>query len=55
MKNIVITGLVGNLFIVGVNAQNDCSKFYPLKEGVKFQITSYGKNDKVAAVIDYVV
>ncbi len=55
MKNKIITGLIGLLCIAGVSAQNDCSKFYPLKEGVKFQMTSYGKNDKIAAVINYVV
>jgi len=36
-------------------SQADCSKFYPLNEGVKFQITSYDEKEKLAAVVDYVV
>jgi len=55
MKNKIITLLLGILAMTAINAQNDCSKFYPLKEGTKFQITSYGKKDKLAAVIDYMV
>lgn len=35
--------------------QNNCSKYYPLKEGTKFQLTNYDKNDKAEAVIDYLV
>ena len=55
MKNQIVGLLLGFLTISGINAQNDCSKFYPLTEGTKFQITSYGKKDKLSAVIDYVV
>lgn len=36
-------------------SQENCSKYYPLKEGTKFQITNYDKNDKPGAVIDYLV
>lgn len=36
-------------------AQEVCSSYYPLEKGTSFQITSYGKNDKVAAVVDYTV
>lgn len=38
--------------ISGIFSQN-CSKYYPLKEGVKFQITTYDKKDKPSAVINY--
>lgn len=36
-------------------AQSNCSKYYPFEEGTSFQITNYDKNDKVSAVVDYVV
>ena len=55
MKNQIVSLLLGVLAISGINAQNDCSKFYPLAEGTKFQITSYDKKGKMSAVIDYVV
>lgn len=32
-----------------------CSTFYPFSEGATMQITSYGANQKVAAIIDYIV
>ena len=38
-----------------ISAQNNCSKFYPMEEGTKFQITSYDKKDNPSAVIDYIV
>ena len=40
---------------IPVIAQDDCSSFYPFDEGVTFQITSYGKNKKVAAITDFLV
>lgn len=43
------------LMTVSAISQNNCSKFYPFKEGINFQITSYGKNNKVAAITDYTV
>ncbi|MDH3699389.1 MAG: DUF3108 domain-containing protein [Flavobacteriaceae bacterium] len=55
MKNILTVALA---FITGINvtiAQSSCSTYYPFDEGTTFQITSYNKNDKKAAVIDYVV
>lgn len=55
MKNKFMVLMLGILSMTGIKAQTDCSNFYPLKEGTKFQITSYGKKDKLAAVIDYVV
>ncbi len=36
-------------------AQNNCSKYYPLNEGTKFQITVYDKKDKTTGVVDYEV
>ena len=47
--------LIFLLSLTFVYAQGECSKYYPLKQGTKFQITNYGKNDKPGAVIDYIV
>lgn len=47
--------IISLLSLTLVKAQGECSKYYPLKEGTKFQITNYDKNDKPVAVIDYVV
>lgn len=33
----------------------NCSKFYPFSKGTTMQITSYEKNQKVAAIIEYTV
>ena len=49
---VAICYLVGTISMIG---QSECSKFYPFKEGTKFQITSYDKNDKSAGAINYIV
>ncbi|WP_416444727.1 hypothetical protein ACH3O9_04270 [Leeuwenhoekiella sp. A16] len=38
-------------------AQDSCSRsrYYPFTEGAKFQITTYDKKDKAAAIADYLV
>ncbi len=36
-------------------AQEGCSTFYPFEEGVTFQITNYGRNNRVAAITDFLV
>ncbi|MEB8330748.1 hypothetical protein OO009_15425 [Flavobacteriaceae bacterium KMM 6897] len=33
----------------------DCSKYFPMDEGTKFQITVYDKKDKASGILDYVV
>ena len=33
----------------------DCSKYFPMDEGTKFQITMYNKKDKMSGVMDYEV
>ncbi len=33
----------------------DCSKYFPMDEGTKFQITMYTKKDKLSGVMDYEV
>lgn len=52
MKTLIQTILI--LFITSIAvSQNDCSKFYPLKEGTKFQITVFDKKDKPTGIMDY--
>lgn len=41
-------------FTSAVIAQ-DCSKYFPMDEGTKFQVTVYDKKDKVSGIMDYVV
>lgn len=36
-------------------AQDACSVYYPLDQGTTFQITSYEKEDKAAAILNYTV
>ncbi|TLP74406.1 DUF3108 domain-containing protein [Maribacter sp. ACAM166] len=46
------------LFIVGTSnsiAQNNCSKFYPMTEGVAMEYTNYNKKGKVEGVSSYKV
>lgn len=38
-----------------VKAQDECSMYYPLKQGVKFQVTTYDKKNKPETVSDYEV
>ncbi|WP_053991127.1 hypothetical protein [Mangrovimonas sp. TPBH4] len=33
-----------------INAQNNCSQYYPFKEGVAFELTKYDKHNKVETV-----
>ncbi len=42
-------------FLTSIGFSQNCSKFYPFSEGTTMEITSYGKNQKVAATIDYIV
>ena len=55
MKNILYTLATFLLIATFGYSQEDCSAYYPLEEGTKFQITNYDKNDKPGAVIDYLV
>lgn len=49
---LLITMLFANQF---VNAQEACSKFYPMAEGSSFQYTISNKKGKVEGVTDYVI
>jgi len=49
--------LVATIFSVSYAVgQDDCEIYYPMQEGVKFQITHYGKTKKKAtSVVDYTI
>jgi len=53
MKNKITFLLALFLTTTTVISQNNCSIYYPFKEGTKFQITSFDKNGKKESVMDY--
>jgi len=55
MKTLFITTVTILLSSFIAISQSNCSTFYPFEEGVTFQITNYGKNEKVAAITDFLV
>tara|TARA_R100000789_G_C2934246_1_gene130093 strand:- start:42 stop:446 length:405 start_codon:yes stop_codon:yes gene_type:complete len=55
IKTFIISLLLLTAVFTQANAQTGCSKFYPLKEGTKAELTSYDKKGKIAAVVDYTV
>lgn len=55
MRKFIILAFLFFSIIPIATAQNDCSMYYPLKEGATFQLTSYDKKNKPSAVLDYKV
>lgn len=57
MKNfkIIITCILTLILTNSITAQDNCSSFYPFEEAVTFQITNYSKNNRVAAITDFLV
>jgi len=51
----IITCIFAIIITTTIIGQNDCSAFYPFKEGTKTEITTYDKKNKVAAKVTYVV
>ena len=51
--NILIIGIFVGLF--GMNAQMDCSKFYPFQEGATSQLTMYNAKGKSQGMVEYKV
>ena len=51
MKTKLITVIL--LLFVLVGYTQECNSYYPMKEGLSAQITSYDKKGKTAAVVDY--
>lgn len=55
MINNYFSLLVALLLFTFPILSQDCSTFYPFSEGTTMQITSYGANKKIAAIVDYTV
>ncbi|MEZ4780148.1 MAG: hypothetical protein R2816_00665 [Flavobacteriaceae bacterium] len=53
MKNKLLIFLTITFFVLGANAQNTCSKYYPTKKGTAFQMKVYDKKDNLSTTIDY--
>lgn len=53
-KSIVIT-LITAFTIIHLNAQDNCSKYYPMVEGSSFEYTNYDKKGKIDGVTNYTV
>ena len=52
LKNTIV---LVTFFLTSIGFSQNCSKFHPFSKGTTMEITSYGKNQKVAATIDYIV
>lgn len=53
MKNALVL-LICCLFTINfTNAQNNCSKYYPMVEGTSYEYTNYNKKGKVEGVTNY--
>ena len=52
LKNL---SLIATILFLSANsfAQNACSTYYPFKDGVKFEMTTYNEKDKLTGVIKY--
>lgn len=55
MKKILIATIAFLGLAANTTAQTGCSKYYPLKEGTKAEITAYDKKGKKSAIIDYTI
>ena len=49
---LVVFFLIG---IISLTAQDNCSKFYPMTEGVSMEYTNYNKKGKVEGISAYKV
>jgi len=54
MKKILVSFSLMVFFMGSVSAQN-CSKYYPMKEGATFQYTNYDKKGRTEGIADYKV
>ena len=55
MKNKLLLILFFLLGIISLTAQDNCSKFYPMTEGVAMEYTNYNKKGKVEGISSYQV
>ena len=55
MKKSLASILAFTFGIVFLNAQGNCSKYYPMEEGSSFQYTMFDKKGKTEGVTDYTI
>ena len=55
MKKNLQTIFISLLAVISINAQNNCSKYYPMTEGSSFEYTNYSKKGKVDGVTNYTI
>jgi len=55
MKKSILTILITAFTLVNLNAQDSCSKYYPMVEGSSFEYTNYSKKGKIEGVTNYSV
>lgn len=55
MKKTILVILTAAFVSVGIQAQDSCSKYYPMVEGSTFEYTNYNKKDKIEGVTNYTI
>ena len=55
MKKTVLSILITAFALLNLNAQDNCSKYYPMTEGSSFEYTNYNKKGKVEGVTNYTI
>lgn len=55
MKKTILVILTTVLLGISTNAQDNCSKYYPMVEGSSFEYTNYGKKGKIDGVTNYTI
>ena len=55
MQKTILSILIMAFILVRLNAQDNCSKYYPMSEGSSFEYTNYSKKGKVDGVTNYTV
>lgn len=55
MQKTILSILIMAFILVSLNAQDNCSKYYPMSEGSSFEYTNYSKKGKVDGVTNYTV
>lgn len=55
MKKTILSTLITAFALLNLNAQENCSKYYPMAEGSSFEYTNYNKKGKVDGVTNYTI
>lgn len=53
MQKTILSSLIMAFILVSLNAQDNCSKYYPMSEGSSFEYTNYDKKGKVDGITQY--